>query len=207
MPDLHERRHAETKDDIVTTALAMFQRDGYSHVTMEDVARAAGTSRRTVYRRFPTKDHIVLEVPKRWLGVWDSSVASRPDAEPLAVAEAAALAVARHIDAHRGDVLTAYAAMDQSPVLATASAAATQEWIERLVELLRREPARPAPAMLHVIAGAYLGAIDAMMARWVKNGGRGSVLALTRSLLDQLRPIWPRGTSEAVPLRSRRTVG
>jgi AcrR family transcriptional regulator len=191
MVDLHERRHAETKAGILAAALAMFERDGYNRVTMEEIARTAGVSRRTVYRRFPTKEHIVLEVTKRWLSAWDGVVASSPDVPPRAVAEAAALAVARHIDDHSAEVLVAFTAIDQSPALVTASAAANREWVERIVELVRREPGRLAPAMQHVIAGAYLGAIDAMMAQWVAGGGRGSVLRTTKALLARLAPIWP----------------
>jgi hypothetical protein len=45
--------------------------------------------------------------------------------------------------------------------------------------------------MPYVIAGAYLGAIDAMMAHWVAGNGRGSVLRETQAIFDRLRPIWP----------------
>ncbi len=190
MAELQQRRNAGTRDDIVAAALALFDKHGFGQVTMEDIAQAAGVSRRTVYRRFPTKDHIVLEVPKRWLAVWDAAVAEFAKAPPIAAAEASCLAVARHIDAHRFEVLTAYAALDESPTLASAGAA-TNEWIERIVGLLRREPTRLPGSAPYVIAGSYLGAIDAMMTRWVKGGGRGSVLRETRALLERLRPIWP----------------
>jgi AcrR family transcriptional regulator len=184
------RRVAETRDAVVAVALELFDSRGFGGVTMDDIARAAGVSRRTLYRRFPTKEHIVLEVPKRWLKVWDAAVAARPDGPPRAVAETACLAVSRYIDAHRFEVLAAYRALADVPALASASAA-TDEWTDRVVDLLRREPvALPGPTA-HIIAGAYLGAIDAMMAHWVKGGGRPSVLRQTRALLDRLRPIWP----------------
>jgi AcrR family transcriptional regulator len=191
MSTLQQRRHEATKDDIVAAALALFDRHGFARVTMEDIAQAAGVSRRTVYRRFPTKDHIVVEVPKRWLAVWDAAVATLTDAAPIVVAESAGLSVARYIDAHRSEVLTAYAALAESPTLASAGAAANDQWIERMVRLLRRPPARLPGSTPYVIAGAYLGAIDAMMAHWVSGNGRGSVLRETRLLLDRLRPIWP----------------
>jgi AcrR family transcriptional regulator len=191
---LHERRHAETRDGVVAAALALFHAEGFGQVTMEHIARAAGVSRRTVYRRFPTKEHIVLEVPKRWLAVWDAAVAERPGARPIEVAEAASLAVARHIDANRSDVLAAYAALAESPALSS-TGAANDAWIARIVALLRREPGRLSPATQHVIAGAYLGAIDGMMSQWVRTGGRGSVYRSTRALLDRLRPIWPATTA------------
>jgi AcrR family transcriptional regulator len=191
MAELQRRRDAQTRDDIVAAALTLFRDKGFGQVTMADIAQAAGVSRRTVYRRFPTKDHIVIEVPMRWLTAWDDASAAHRDASPIDAAEACCLAVARYIDAHRADVLTAYAALAESPALATAAAAANQEWIERLVALLHREPARPPGPGPYVIAGAYLGAIDAMMNQWVERGGRGSVLRDTRALLNRLRPIWP----------------
>lgn len=190
MAELQRRRHADTKDDIVVAALALFDKHGFGQVTMEDIAQSAGVSRRTVYRRFPSKDHIVLEVPKRWLAAWDASVADLPDAAPIVVAEASCMDVARYIDAHRSEVLTAYAALDESPTLASAGAA-NDEWIERIVGLLRREPARLPGSTPYVIAGAYLGAIDAMMTQWVKGGGHSSVLRETKALFNRLRPIWP----------------
>jgi AcrR family transcriptional regulator len=190
MADLQRRRDAETRDDIVAAALTLFHDKGFGQVTMEDIAQAAGVSRRTVYRRFPTKDHIVLQVAKRWLAVWDAAVVTLPTAPTLVIAEAACLAVARHIDAHRSEVLTAYAALAESPTL-TSVGSANDAWIARIVELLRREPTRLPGSTPFVIAGAYLGAIDAMMARWVDGGGRGSVVRETKALLDRLRPIWP----------------
>ncbi|MBI3686906.1 MAG: TetR/AcrR family transcriptional regulator [Actinobacteria bacterium] len=190
MAELQQRRHAETKGDIVAAALALFEQHGFGQVTMEDIAQAAGVSRRTVYRRFRTKDRIVLEVPKRWLAVWDAAVAALPAASPIAVAEASCLAVARYIDAHRSEVLTAYAALGESSTL-TSTGATSGGWIDRVVGLLRREPAMPSESMAYVIAGAYLGAIDAMMTQWVKGDGRGSALRETEALLDRLRPIWP----------------
>jgi AcrR family transcriptional regulator len=204
---LQERRHAETRDSVVAAALALFHATGFGQVTMEDIARAAGVSRRTVYRRFPTKEHIVLEVPKRWLAVWDAVIADLAGglggpqgeaprtglagARPRDAAEAACLAVARHIDAHRSDVLVAYAALAVSPALSAAGAAANDAWIGRVVAQLRREPVRLSASTQHVIAGAYLGAIDGMMSQWVRAGGRGSVHRSTRALLERLRPIWP----------------
>src|SRR5438552_14689074 len=38
---------------------------GVSRTTVEDVAQRAGLSRQTVYRYFPSKDHLVLELVAR----------------------------------------------------------------------------------------------------------------------------------------------
>lgn len=193
MTDVRVRRHEETKQQIVAAALERFAERGFAEVTMEEIATAAGVSRRTVYRRFATKDEIVLELPRRWVRAWDDAVtAAGPDDARRDVAEAAAMAVATHIDDHAADVLVAYEALASTPSLA-ASGLATDAWIERIVGLLRADPngATLDDAARRVIAGAYLGAIDSMMVHWAMTGGTGSVAASTRSLLDRLRPIWP----------------
>lgn len=188
MAGLRERRHQETKNQLVDVAFELFVKRGYNEVTMEQVARAAGVSRSTVYRRFPTKDDVVLEVPRRWLGAFDDAAADLSDGTPLVEAVSAViLAVSRHIDANQSTVRIAYAILETVPSLQQ-SGVATAAWLERFVRLLDRfgevdvETAR-------TVAGAYLGAIDAMMQHWAITGGTSSVEASSRRLLQRLEPI------------------
>ncbi|MFC4056793.1 TetR/AcrR family transcriptional regulator [Planomonospora corallina] len=55
----------ETRARILDAAYEQFCRMGIRRSTMEDVARRAGVSRVTVYRRFPTKDALVEHVVHR----------------------------------------------------------------------------------------------------------------------------------------------
>jgi TetR/AcrR family transcriptional regulator, repressor for uid operon len=61
--------HAEDSDEVTTRVLdgayEQFCRMGIRRSTMEDVARRAGVSRITVYRRFATKDALVEQVVRR----------------------------------------------------------------------------------------------------------------------------------------------
>lgn len=183
-------RQHDTEQRIVSAALTLFDQRGFGQVTMDEIAAAADLSRRTLYRRFPTKGHVVLAVPLRWLQAWDDTFASMPDEPPLEVAEAASRAVARYIDSSAAEVLTAYAALAESPSLESAGTM-RHEWIARIVALLELER-EPVPlATRHVIAGAFMGAIDAMLMQWVRGGGKGSVLTETESVLERLRPVWP----------------
>ncbi|NUP51331.1 MAG: TetR family transcriptional regulator [Catenulispora sp.] len=58
---LRERKKAQTRAAIQRHALRLFQRDGYSATTMEQIAAAADVSPSTLYRYFPTKEDLVLQ--------------------------------------------------------------------------------------------------------------------------------------------------
>ena len=55
----------ETRSRVLDAAYAQFCRMGIQRSTMDDVARRAGVSRITVYRRFATKDALVEQVVRR----------------------------------------------------------------------------------------------------------------------------------------------
>ena len=50
----------ETHETISAAALGLFGRDGYEHTTVDAIARAAGVSRATVFRCFPSKEEILF---------------------------------------------------------------------------------------------------------------------------------------------------
>ena len=161
MTGLRERRHLETKQLLVEIAFDLFVERGFTNVSMEEVAQAAGVSRSTLYRRFPTKEDLVLEVPTRWMVVFDDAV----DALPLdsSIADAIgrpALAVAAHIDQHEEIVRIAYQILEQSPTLQQ-SGLVTTTWLRRIAAIFKRFSTADNETSL-VLAGAYFGAIDAM---------------------------------------------
>ena len=188
MAGLRERRHAQTRADIVDAAFELFAARGFAEVTMEEVARAAGVSRSTAYRRFPTKEDVVLEIPNRWLDAYDEAVADLPaDLDLLDAIEVGALAVARHIDANIDRVRTAYEILDEAPSLNVAGVA-NAEWLKRIADLARRHGGHDDESA-KVIAGAYMGGLDAMMFHWASTGGTGSVVDATRRAHDRMKPI------------------
>src|ERR671937_3000254 len=54
-----------TRARILDAAFAAVRDFGVSRTTVEDVAQRAGLSRQTVYRYFPSKDHLVLALVLR----------------------------------------------------------------------------------------------------------------------------------------------
>lgn len=61
MSDRGRPRDPQTDRDIMAATRRLLTRDGYDQVTIEAIAREAGVSRPTVYRRWPSKAHVVFD--------------------------------------------------------------------------------------------------------------------------------------------------
>lgn len=188
MTGLRERRHRETRRQLVDAAFSLFDRHGFDNVTVAEVAAAAGVSRSTAYRRFPTKEDLVLEIPRRWIAVFDEARAALAPESPLvdAVREVT-MAVARHIDRDPEVVRGAYRVLEQAPSLESGTVA-TAAWVSRYSELVREFGAIDTDAAA-MIAGAYMGAIDAMMRIWAAAADETTVEQLADTMLARLEPI------------------
>src|SRR5580704_9262497 len=57
---LRERMRRTVLSEIAEVALKLFIEHGYETVTIDDIAAAAGLSRRSVFRYFSTKEDIVV---------------------------------------------------------------------------------------------------------------------------------------------------
>lgn len=55
-------RDIEVKEKILQTTKEMFYKYGYSKVTMEEIAADLGISKRTLYKHFSNKEHILKEI-------------------------------------------------------------------------------------------------------------------------------------------------
>ena len=63
---LRESKKLRTRQEIADQAMQLFATRGFDHVTVAEVAAAAGVSDKTVFNYFPTKEDLFYdEVPKR----------------------------------------------------------------------------------------------------------------------------------------------
>ena len=63
---LRETKKLRTRQEIAEKAMGLFARRGFDHVTVAEVAAAAGVSEKTVFNYFPTKEDLFWdEVPER----------------------------------------------------------------------------------------------------------------------------------------------
>ena len=63
---LRETKKQQTRQQIAAQAMRLFVTRGFDHVTVAEVAEAAGISQKTVFNYFPTKEDLFFdEVPER----------------------------------------------------------------------------------------------------------------------------------------------
>lgn len=100
---LRERKKAITKDSIQQCALHLFRECGYDTTTIEQIAEAAGVSRRTFFRYFPTKEDVVLHDD------YDLRIVESFEAQPLELGP---------IEALRNAMKDTFTSMSESDLLA-----------------------------------------------------------------------------------------
>lgn len=109
-PGARSDKGAATRDQIVVAAAPAFSRMGYGGTRLEDIARAAGISRTTVYYYFPSRRDVFIEIgraaTRAFRGVVD---VARSTPDRWSDADVAALVTAHlaYLDAH-GTVVTTW---------------------------------------------------------------------------------------------------
>ncbi|GAB3606530.1 TetR/AcrR family transcriptional regulator [Conyzicola nivalis] len=64
-------RNTESDALILAAAAEALLQDGYDGLVVDEIARSVGVAKTTVYRRWPTKNHLVVSVVAGWQGVVD----------------------------------------------------------------------------------------------------------------------------------------
>lgn len=199
-PNLRSRREAQTRAELLAAAIPLFTSQGFEETTMAEVAEAAGVSRRTAYRHFPSKEDLVFDAPGRWLDVFAETVATRADGEPLeAVCRRAVLEVARTIAADHDLVLAIYPIVLATPSLQARHASRNAEWVQQYIGLMLSDrpatgddPAAASDAYVAAatLAGALVGGTDGILGLWATQPGH-DLIELTEQVFEAVGPLWP----------------
>lgn len=80
---LRERNRRRAEADVRAAALELFLERGYDQTSVDDIASAAGISRRTFFRYFPSKDEILFGRLDDIAEAVGRALAARHDPEPL----------------------------------------------------------------------------------------------------------------------------
>lgn len=81
----HRTKGERRRQELYETALRLFREKGYEHVSIAEIAKAAGTAKGTFYIYFPTKGDVVKELIKKYDAYYAKKMDELPpDAAPRA---------------------------------------------------------------------------------------------------------------------------
>ena len=184
---LRERKRRETLQRIAQTGLELFVVRGYEETTLDEIAAAAGISRRTFFHYFKSKDEILL--------AWQAGLA---DAVRDAVLEAPA--DKEPFDTLCEALLKMASLFNTETVIAIARVLRSSEQLRAANQLkyLRLEsaahealcrlwPQRGRRGRLRMAAMAGLGAFRVAIDEWTDEGGKEPLTKRLEKAFDNLR--------------------
>jgi AcrR family transcriptional regulator len=156
-------------DAIALTALRLFAARGIDEVTMAEIAEAAGVSRRTLYRWFPSKGALVwggaTEADERFEAAWTASAGMSLFDRVRAGYEASLAPLGPEPDATRLRLRF----IDSSPALAAVGAELQERMGEHLAAHLSQALGLPVDSLrVAALTGAIGGASYAALVWWAR---------------------------------------
>ncbi|MEX0426746.1 TetR family transcriptional regulator [Nocardioides sp. DS6] len=179
--NLREVARIAVRDEVQRHAWALFAHQGFEATTIDQIAEAAGMSRRTFFRYFSGKDELIIEKLVEAGERIAAALAERPEGESAWVALRAAFDVVVLSQESRPEQARALRLMlrDEHGVRASA-----EEWRRRWTDLLapqvarrlppagvRRDPDPDPDPRAVAVAGSALACLDAAQLAWAEHPG------------------------------------
>ena len=190
---MRDRMKRETNLALTRAAQDLVHERGSAHVTVDDIAAAAGVSVRTFFNYFTCKEAAIVGIPPEVLEALAADLRARPSGEsPVQALRAVVLSQALVNDIQHRWLLRAELVQREPNLLPHYLAALTDleaALVPPLAERMSSDPATdPAPSML---IAAILGALRAAAAFWEQSDRSMPLLVVLERAFE-----WP-STSHA----------
>ncbi|WP_219825428.1 TetR family transcriptional regulator [Nonomuraea typhae] len=177
MTGLRERTKRAVRAELVEVAQRLFAEQGFDETTVDDIARAAGMSKRSFFRYFPVKEDVVLGEIDFMGERIAAELAARPAGEePWASLHAVLRDWEQRIDDER-QALERLRLIESSPALRARYQQKREETRGHIAQALQARSGLDAftADLLTAAAGA---ALDSVARAWTRSDGRADRLAL-----------------------------
>jgi AcrR family transcriptional regulator len=179
--DLRRRARDAVRAEIAETAFQLFTQHGFEETTVDDIALAAGLSRRSFFRYFASKEDAVLGMLHTVGDAIAAELAARPAGEPPWTSLRRALDVL--VTTYLGDstmALARFRLIHQTPALRTTLLDKQDRWQRSLAQVLAaRLSVDPAHDLRpELLAATALAALDVASRRWLASDGHDDLATL-----------------------------
>lgn len=183
---LRARARLAMRTEIAETAFALFVQRGFEQTTVDEIAEAAGLSRRSFFRYFPSKEDAVFGLLYDLGEELAAAVTGRPAEEPPWTALHAACEVLLGPMLRRsGEAMALLRLIHDTPTLRARHQDKQDRWRRLLVDALR---GRSTPALeADVLASAALAVFDVVCRQWLADPAADPA-ALMAEAFAVLRP-------------------
>lgn len=178
-PSLRERTWRAVQSEITDAAMALFLERGFDATTVDQIAEAAGISRRSFFRYFDTKEDVVLGDLAALGERVQVALQARPPEESAWVALRAAFGTLRDSGGSPAAELAVAQMYHQAPSLRARHLEKHLHWQELLAPEVEKRlgivsPSRPDPRARAVVAAA-LACLDTAVEAWRESGGHADI--------------------------------
>lgn len=167
--DWRSRRWDATHQRIYDAAMALFRERGFERVNVGQIAAGAGVSVPTFYAHYPSKEHILMQLPtaEQMAGL----LATQADELPLRdrLERIAPVWLAQWTPEEIGEILVRWKIIASTPSLRTRAAEFERATAGMIADALPGDSAtRQADAIL---INAYLAAFTSALLNWAESNG------------------------------------
>jgi AcrR family transcriptional regulator len=193
-PTLRERRKEETRRLLEEKARRLFARHGFRGTSIDQIAAAAGVSRTTFFRYFPSKEAVVFASQQEGAEDFARLLAERPREEnPLRAFEEAVVALARRSEedvVRKRRALEVWALYAANPELRARMIENRQAWVGQMARVLAQRDGLQEPAPRHLISSAVaMVLLQQVNEEWQRSNGELPAERLIRERFDELRAL------------------
>ena len=185
---LAERKRQLVRDELAEAALRLLAKQGFEETTVDELAAAAGVSRRTFFRYFASKEDVVISSVVVVTQGIVAEVAARPAEEPPAVAirEAVKIVTLEDFAEDRAKSVALIRHTQNIPALRARFAERQDLLRDDLAEVLARRAGRDKPAPRdQFAAGLGLLAFVGALQYWAASDGRADPAAVLDAAFEE----------------------
>ena len=170
--DWRSRRWDATHQRIYEAAMRLFAEHGFERVNVGQIAAGAGVSVPTFYAHFPSKEHIVMQLPTA--EQMQALLATQDTELPLRerLARIAQVWLAQWGPEDRADILARWRVIATTPALRTRAAEFERTTAQMISGVLPSEEGASLRQSDAILVNAYMAAFTSALLAWADSNGQ-----------------------------------